>query len=172
MKSPLRDETTDKDVHYEWAKSELERAQVQLKALQSRQSATGIQETAYRTMALSLGDNALTQDDLQNTEKAAEESYLLFVKKQEQARMADALDQSGIVNVAIAEPPVVPALPASSAWTLLAIGLLAAGTAGTGAAFAADYADPSFRTPDDVLGYLHAPVLASLPRIARGGLSA
>jgi uncharacterized protein involved in exopolysaccharide biosynthesis len=172
MKSPLRDETTDKDAHYEWAKSELERAQVQLKALQSRQSATGMQETAYRTMARSLGDDALTQDDLQNTEKAAEESYLLFVKKQEQARMADALDQSGIVNVAIAEPPVVPALPASSAWTLLAIGLLAAGTAGTGAAFAADYADPSFRTPDDVLGYLHAPVLASLPRIARGGLSA
>jgi uncharacterized protein involved in exopolysaccharide biosynthesis len=172
MKSPLRDETTDKDAHYEWAKSELERAQVQLKALQSRQSATGIQETAYRTMARSLGDDALTQDDLQNTEKAAEESYLLFVKKQEQARMADALDQSGIVNVAIAEPPVVPALPASSAWTLLAIGLVAAGTAGTGAAFAADYADPALRTPDDVLGYLHAPVLASLPRIARGGLSA
>ena len=89
-----------------------------------------------------------------------------------QARLADALDQSGIVNVAMAEPPVVPALPASSAWTLLAIGLVAAGTAGTGAAFAADYADPAFRTPDDVVGYLHAPVLASLPRMARGGLSA
>ena len=50
--------------------------------------------------------------------------------------------------------------------------LTAAGTAGTGAAFAADFADPAFRTPDDVVGYLHAPVLASLPRIARGGLSA
>jgi uncharacterized protein involved in exopolysaccharide biosynthesis len=152
MKSPLRDETTDKDAHYEWAKSELERAQVQLKALQSRGAETGVQEASYRTMARSLGDNAVTQDDLQNTEKAAEESYLLLVKKQEQARMADALDQSGIVNVAMAEPPVVPALPASSAWTLLAIGLVAAGTAGTGAAFAADYADPAFRTPDDVLG--------------------
>jgi uncharacterized protein involved in exopolysaccharide biosynthesis len=171
MKSPLRDETTDKDTHYEWAKSELERAQVQFKALQSRQAETGVQEASYRTMARSLGDDALTQDDLQNTEKAAQESYLLFVKKQEQARMADALDQSGIVNVAMAEPPVVPALPASSAWTLLAIGLVVAGTAGTGAAFAADYADPAFRTPDDVLGYLHAPVLASLPRMARGGLS-
>jgi len=115
MKSPLRDETTDKDTHYEWAKSELERAQVQLKALQSRQAETGVQEASYRTMARSLGDNAVAQDDLQNTEKAAEESYLLFVKKQEQARMADALDQSGIVNVAMAESPVVPALPASSA---------------------------------------------------------
>ena len=45
---PLRDETTDKNVHYEWAKSELQRAQVQLKALQAREAATSTQEAAYR----------------------------------------------------------------------------------------------------------------------------
>jgi hypothetical protein len=94
------------------------------------------------------------------------------VKKQEEARMADVLDQRGIVNVAIAEQPVAPALPLSSAWTLLALGLVAAGTVGTGAAFVADYADPAFRTPDDVVVFLNAPVLASLPRVIRGGLSA
>jgi capsular polysaccharide biosynthesis protein len=67
---------------------------------------------------------------------------------------------------------VVPALPVWSAFTVLAIGLAAAGAAGTGAAFAADYVDPAFRTPDDVLAYLNSPVLASLPRRARGRLSA
>jgi len=172
MSSPLRDETTDKDAHYEWAKAELQQARVQLKALQAREAATGVQEAAYRTMARQLGDDAIAQDDLENAEKAAQESYLLYVKKQEEARMADALDQRGIVNVAIAEQPVAPALPASSTWTLLALGLVAAGAAGTGAAFAADYVDPAFRSPDDVLVYLNAPVLASLPRVARGGLSA
>jgi uncharacterized protein involved in exopolysaccharide biosynthesis len=172
MSSPLRDETTDKDAHYEWAKSELQQARVQLKALQAREVATGAQAIAYRTMARQLGDDAIAQEDLENAEKAAEESYLLYVKKQEEARMADALDQRGIVNVAIAEQPVAPALPASSTWTLLALGLVAAGTVGTGAAFAADYVDPAFRTPDDVVVYLNAPVLASLPRVARGGLSA
>ena len=172
MSSPLRDETTDKDAHYEWAKSELQQARVQLKALQAREAATGVQVAAYRTMARRLGDDAIAQDDLENAEKAAEESYLLYVKKQEEARMADALDQRGIVNVAIAEQPVAPALPASSTWTLLALGLVVAGTAGTGAAFAADYVDPAFRTPDDVVVYLNAPVLASLPRMERGGLSA
>ena len=86
--------------------------------------------------------------------------------------MDDALDERGIVNVAIAEHPVVPALPVLSAFTVLAIGLAAAGAAGTGAAFAADYVDPAFRTPDDVLAYLNSPVLASLPRRARGRLSA
>lgn len=169
---PLRDETTDKNVQHEWAKSELQRAQVQLKALQAREAATVTQEVAYRAMARQLGEDAITQDELLSTEKAAQENYLLYVKKQEEARMDDALDERGIVNVAIAEHPVVPALPLSSAWTVLAIGLAAAGAAGTGAAFAADHLDPAFRTPEDVLAYLNSPVLASLPRRARGDLSA
>lgn len=169
---PLRDETTDKNAHYEWAKSELERAQVQLRALQAREAATVTQESAYRAMARQLGEDAITQDDLLSTEKAAQENYLLYVKKQEEARMDDALDERGIVNVAIVEHPVAPALPVWSAWMVLAVGLAAAGAAGTGAAFAADYMDPAFRTPDDVLRYLNAPVLASLPPRPRGGLSA
>jgi uncharacterized protein involved in exopolysaccharide biosynthesis len=170
--APLRDETTDKDARYEWAQAELQHAQVQCKALRARESATGVQEAAYRAMTRKLGEDAIAQDDLQNTERVAEESYLLYVKKREESRLADALDQRGIVNVALAEPPVVPALPQSSTWTLLMLGLVAVGTAGTGAAFIADYIDPAFRTPDDVLAYLDVPVLASLPHLARGGLSA
>jgi len=169
---PLRDETTDKNVHYEWAKAELQRAQVQLKSLQAREAATATQEVSYRAMARQLGEDAITQDDLFSAEKAAQENYLRYVKKQEEARMDDALDERGIVNVAIAEHPVAPALPVWSPWMVLAMGLAAAGAAGTGAAFAADYVDPAFRTPDDVLAYLDSPVLASLPRRARGKLSA
>jgi capsular polysaccharide biosynthesis protein len=56
--------------------------------------------------------------------------------------------------------------------SVLAIGVAVAGTAGTGAAFAADYLDPAFRTPEDVLAYLNSPVLASLPEMPRGRISA
>jgi uncharacterized protein involved in exopolysaccharide biosynthesis len=163
---PVRDETTDRNAQYEWAKSELERLQVQLRGLQAREAATVAQKNSYQAMARELGEDAIAQEDLLSTEKAAQENYLLYVKKQEEARIDDALDERGIVNVAIAERPVTPALPLWSAWTVLAIGLLAAGSVGTGAAFAADYADPAFRTPDDVLAYLNAPVLASIPRRA------
>lgn len=170
--APVKDETTDKNTQYEWAKSELERAQVQLKALSAREAETAAQESAYRALTGKLGQDAVTQDDLLNTEKAAEESYLLYVKKHEEARMDDALDQRGIVNVAIAEEPVVPALPVHSAWVVLAFGMVVAGAVGTGAAFTADYFTPAFRDPEDVLAYLDAPVLASLPKGLRGGLSA
>jgi uncharacterized protein involved in exopolysaccharide biosynthesis len=170
--TPLRDETTDRNTHYEWAKSELEKAQVQCRALQAKAAETGAQLASYRTQARQLGEAAITQDDLQSTEQAAEENYLLYLKKQEEARIADALDEHGIVNVAIAEQPVVPSLPLWSTWAVLAIGFVVAGTAGTGAAFAADYVDSRFRTPDDVVAYLNAPVLASLPRTTRRRLSA
>ncbi len=161
--NPLRDETTDKDTNYEWAKSELQRTEVNLRGLEEKAAATGTQVSAYRALSRQFGDDAITQDDLLSTEKAAEESYLLYTKKREEARMNDALDEGGIVNVTIAERPVSPALPVWSAWTILAVGFVAAGACGTGAAFAADYLDPAFRTPDEVLAYLHAPVLASLP---------
>jgi len=170
--TPVRDETTDKNPQFEWAKSELQRAQVQAKALQAREAATTVQEAAYRAMAEKFGEAAIVQDDLINSEKAAQENYLLYVKKEEEARMDDALDERGIVNAAIAEQPEVPALPVLSAWAVLAIGLAVAGTAGAGAAFVADYIDPAFRNPDDVMEYLEAPVLASLPRMLRGRLPA
>lgn len=170
--APVRDETTDKNPQYEWAKSQFEQAQVELRGLEARESAIRVQQARYRATAERLGSEAITQEALLSTEKAAQENYLLYVKKLEEARMDDALDKRGIVNVRIAEEPVAPALPVSSAWMVLAGGFFAAGAAGTGAAFAADYFDPAFRNPDDVLLYLNAPVLASLPRGTTGRISA
>ena len=169
---PLRDETTDKNAHYEWAKAELQQAQVQLKGLQAKEAATSQQEAAYQAISRQYGEDAVTQDDLQSTEKAAQDTYLLYVKKEEEARIDDALDQRGIVDVAIAEEPVAPALPVWSAWMILAVGVAGAGTCGVAAAFTADYFDASFRTPDDVVTYLNVPVLASLPGMRRERLSA
>jgi uncharacterized protein involved in exopolysaccharide biosynthesis len=169
--SPIRDETTDKNPNYEWAKLELQRAQVLRGALEARAAATGSQVLAYEATARQFGEEAITQDDLLSAEKTAEENHLLYVKKQEQARMDDALDEHGIVNAMIAEQPVAPALPVHSAWMVLMVGFVAAGASGTGAAFVADYLDPAFRTPDEALAYLHAPVLASLPKNAGAGNS-
>lgn len=170
--APVRDETTDKNTRYEWAQSELQQADVQLRALHARDVATNMEEASYREAAQGLGNAAITQEDLIENEKAALDNYLLYVRKQEEARMNDALDERGIVNVAIAEQPVAPALPRWSAWMVVLVGFVAAGASGTGAAFTADYLSTSFRDPDDVVAYLNAPVLASLPKSNRGRLSA
>ena len=170
--TPVRDETTDKNTQYEWAKSELQRSQVQLRGLLAREAAVTTEEAAFRRMATKFGEDAITQEDLLGKEKAARENYLLYVKKQEEARMNDALDERGIVNVAMAQEPTAPALPVRSVWMVLALGLIAAGTTATGTAFVADYLNPVFRDPDDVVACLNSPVLASLPRKPCGRLSA
>jgi uncharacterized protein involved in exopolysaccharide biosynthesis len=161
--TPIRDETTDKDVDYQWAKGELERARVDVTGLLAREQKTAAQLAEYRALARQLGADALTQDDLTSAQQAAQEDYLLYVKKREEARMGDALDRGGIVNVAIAEAPVAPALPVWPAAEVAIIGLVAATVTGTGAAFSADYLDPALRTPEEVLACLEIPVLASLP---------
>jgi uncharacterized protein involved in exopolysaccharide biosynthesis len=119
-----------------------------------------------RRVAQQLGTDAVYQQDLVRSVKTAEETYLLYAKKGEEARISDALDQRGILNVAIAEAPVVPVLPKYSGWTILAAAVGAAGVLSTGLAFTIDYLDPALRTPDEVVMYLSAPVLASLPKDA------
>ena len=98
-----------------------------------------------------------------NDLKAAEDKYLLYVNKREEARIGDALDQGGILNVAIAEQPAVPALPKLSGLAFGLIGLALGGAVSVGMAFIIDYLSPAFRTLDEITIYLGAPVLASLP---------
>jgi len=170
--NPVRDATTDKNSDYEWAKGEAQKARVDMKGLQAREDAASTQLAEYRTQARQLGEDAITQDDLTSSEKAAQDNYLLYVKKREEARMGDALDEDGIVNVAIAEQPVVPALPVWPAAAVVLVGFVTALTSGAGAAFAADYLDPALRTPEEVLTCLEIPVLASLPARTGRRLSA
>jgi uncharacterized protein involved in exopolysaccharide biosynthesis len=170
--TPVRDETTDQNAHYEWARAEMQKAQVAMKGLEAREATTRARLAVYRILARQLGEDAIVQEDLTSSERAAQENYLLYVKKREEARMGEALDQGGIVNVAIAEQAVVPALPVWPAGAVVLVGFVAALTSGTGAAFAADYLDPALRTPEDAWGCLNIPVLASLPEGTGRKLSA
>jgi hypothetical protein len=77
--------------------------------------------------------------------------------------MTDALDRTRIINVAIAEQPVTPALPTYSKWLIVLIGTLLALTVSVGLAFALEYLNPSFRTPTEVFAELNIPVLAAVP---------
>ncbi len=162
--APVRDETTDQDPTYEWVKSELVKAQSELSGLNARAAADKSSLARYRTGARTLQQAAITQQDLLQTAKTEEENYLLYRRKEEEARINDALDRGGILNVAIAQPPTEPVLPARSFWLYGLLSMFLAGTGSVGLAFTSDFLDPSFRTPDEVVGFLESPVLASLPK--------
>jgi uncharacterized protein involved in exopolysaccharide biosynthesis len=161
--TPVRDETTDKDPNYEWARMEMEKAQVQWDGLRARQSDASTQATSLRTFAQQLQSDSVDQQDLMRTAKAEEDNYLLYLRKREEARIGDALDERRILNVAIVEPPVAPALPVHSflLYFMLAFGMAMAFSVGI--AFTTEYFDPTIRTPEEAYGLLEAPVLAWLP---------
>jgi uncharacterized protein involved in exopolysaccharide biosynthesis len=161
--SPVRDETTDKDPNYEWARMETEKAKVEWDGLRARQSDASTQVAVLRASAQQLQSDSVDQQDLMRTAKAEEDNYLLYLHKREEARIGDALDERRILNVAIVEPPVAPALPTHSAalYFLLAFGLAMAFSVGV--AFTSEYFDPTIRTPDEARHLLQVPVLAWLP---------
>ena len=162
--APIRDQTSDLDPNHEWANSELLKAQVEQRVLAAHGEAGNLVQGHYRNLAHALGNSAIEQERLLHDLKSAEEKYLLYVNKREEARIGDALDQGGILNVAIAEQPTVPALPKLSGLSFALIGLVIAGAVSVGQAFVTDRLTPSFRTPDEIVALLGMPVLASLPR--------
>jgi uncharacterized protein involved in exopolysaccharide biosynthesis len=162
-RSPLRDETTDRDSTYEWIRSELAKNRSELKSLEARAAALSKTVAEYRETSRRLNLKGIAQQELLRTAKAQEENYLLYLRKREEARIADALDQKRILNVAIADPPAVPASPSRSLAFYGLIGLFLATTTSLGLVFIAEYVDPSFRTPDELRATLELPVLAAIP---------
>ncbi len=161
--TPVREETSDKEPNYEWARMELEKAEVRRNGLQAREADAVAQVSALRTLAQQMQASSVDQQDLMRTAKADEDAYLLYVHKREEARIGDALDQQRILNVAIVEPPVAAALPAHSIllYFLLAFGLATAFSVGL--AFTTEYFDSTIRTPAEAGMLLDVPVLAWLP---------
>src|ERR1022692_40752 len=161
--TPVRDETTDKDPNYEWARMEMEKDQVQRDGLRARQSDAFSQVASLRMFAQQMQSDSMDQQDLMRAAKADEDNYLLYLHKREEARIGDALDERRILNVAIVEAPVAPALAVHSllVYFLLAFGLALAFSVGI--AFTSEYFDPTIRTPNEAYRLLEVPVLAWLP---------
>jgi uncharacterized protein involved in exopolysaccharide biosynthesis len=162
--NPIREETTDQNPNYQWLRSELTRAQADLSGVKARQAVAASIATQYQEAAQRLDQSGVVQQDLLRDAKLEEDNYLLYMHKREEAGISDALDQRGILNVAIAEQPIVPALPSRSPLNVVMLTLLLAITGSLSTAFVVDFMDPSFRTPDEVAGYLGTPVLAALPK--------
>jgi uncharacterized protein involved in exopolysaccharide biosynthesis len=161
---PLEQETTDQEPTELWLRSDLVKTRTDVTSLEARENATRRGYEEYVAQVANLGQEGLVQTDLLRRVKMAEDNYLLYAQKQEEARITEALNLRQILNVAVVEPASVPISPSSPRWlyVLLLGGVLAVLFSG-GLAFALDYADPTLRTPDEVADVLEMPVWAAVP---------
>ena len=167
VSSPIKEETTDQNPTYAWISSELAKAEADLSALRAQEIATRSAVGMFNSNAHQFEQQDLVQQDLLRTEKTNEESYLLYRRKREEARIADALDRNRILNIAVVEEPQVPTQPANSRLVFALIGFVLAAALSFVVGFAMDFLDKSFRTPAEVASELNIPVLAAVP-ISRG----
>jgi uncharacterized protein involved in exopolysaccharide biosynthesis len=160
---PLKEQTTDRNPTYAWINEELAKAKSDYSALQARATATQAIVGVYQTRAHQLEVNGFIQQDLLRTAKANEDNYLLYLHKREEARIADALDQTRILNIGMVQQPTVPLEPTRSPVMFGLVGVLMAAMVSVGLVFTKEYLDSSFRTPSEVLSELNIPVLAAVP---------
>jgi uncharacterized protein involved in exopolysaccharide biosynthesis len=161
--TPLRDETTDVDPTHQWVRSELAKVDADMVGLRAREVALQDVVARYEAMARDLDKKAIVQGDLMRDAKTQEDSYLLYLRKREEARITDALDERRILNVAMAENPSVPALPKHMPITFGFIGLVLTMIVGTATVWTVDHFDSTLRTPAEVETFVNIPVLAAVP---------
>jgi uncharacterized protein involved in exopolysaccharide biosynthesis len=141
---------------------DLAKQQSALVGIAAKRQALAQQTQTYRRQLMELANATAAYDDLLRDQKEAEDNYLLYAKKTEEARIAESLDRQKIANVAIAETPVVPHLPSKPNVRLnLALGTLFAAFLSLGLAFTVEYFSDTVEHASDLEELTGLPVLAT-----------
>jgi uncharacterized protein involved in exopolysaccharide biosynthesis len=169
--SSLKQETTEENPTMRWLENEISRVRTEHSAMSARSKALQAALDRYRAEAQMLSAADFEQSDLLRAMKAAEDRYSLYQRKEEEARISDALDRTRISNVAVVQAATLPFEPMprrSLMW--LGLAMLVAMVMALGVAFVKDLiaASVRVRTPDELQSALaDVPVLAWVPETAR-----
>jgi uncharacterized protein involved in exopolysaccharide biosynthesis len=162
------EQSTDVNPVHQSLELDLAKERAELAGIEARRRTLAAQAADYHAQLTRLGNATAEYDDLVRTQKEAEDNYVLYSKKSEDARIAESLDKQKIANVAIAEFPSEPHIPSKPNVPLnLALGVLLAGFVSLGTAFGAEYLGNSVPAAALTSGS-QVEMQASLP--AHGGL--
>jgi uncharacterized protein involved in exopolysaccharide biosynthesis len=149
---------------YQELRAQLLVARADLQGAHARYDSLQAQVASQRRQLEELNRKGLTTDDLRRETRAAEEAYILYKKKHEEARISAAMDQQRIVNVSIAQPALRPLKPVAPNKLLnLLLGLLLGTFGGLALAFVTEYFDHSFTTGRGLEARLGIPLLGTIP---------
>jgi uncharacterized protein involved in exopolysaccharide biosynthesis len=165
---PVQEATTDIDPTHAWLRGELAKAKADLAGLQATQAALVKTVDNYEASARDLDQKAIVQHDLQRKATSEEDEYLMYLRKREQARASDVMDSDRMFNIAVAEPPTVPALPSHSPALFALVIFLFMALLSCAIFWALEYFDRTFRARTQVEAFLNVPVLAAVPYQSNG----
>jgi len=133
-------------------------------AIKARRQVLEQQVVAMQRRTQELDANSIEIERLERERKTHQDSYASYVQQREAARLSNALNQSQILNVAVASPATPPVTPVRPRVSLnLLLGALLGLSLGAAAALVADYFDKSVKSADDIKRAGDLDVLAMFP---------
>ncbi len=119
------EQTTDLNTLHQGLNSDFTKGQVELKGLQTRRAALARMRQGYLQQLGDMDQSFVQLQSLEQYEKQAQDNYLLYTHRLDEARLAEALDREKFANVAMIEKPVSSPIPVSPKLSLnLAVGAL------------------------------------------------
>jgi len=143
--------------------TELAKVRLELAGQQARRDDFNQQIEKYTSVLGRLEEATKQHGDLQRQLSEVEGNYQLYAKKQEEARIADELDQKKITNVSLAETPLVQRAPARpNRRVMLGLGIFLALFVSMGAVIFAELLRDTIHTPRELEVLAGIPVIATL----------
>ncbi len=135
-----------------------------LNALRKRELIQSAQLKTYQLELNRIKGLEIRLRDLQRKVTLNEDTYQLYVKNMEEARLSQAMDTQKIANISVVEPALPPIEPIKPKVLLnIALSIVLGGLTGILAALYREYILHSFNNREEVQKHLDLPVLASIP---------
>jgi uncharacterized protein involved in exopolysaccharide biosynthesis len=139
----------------------LEDLRARVEGLQDRIDVAGKESTKK---AIEMRQKTIELTRLQQEVTAARDAYQLYEKKQEEARISEALDNERFLNVSVLDGATLPTQPYNKMNPLMLVAALIAGSGvGIGAAVGLEFLGRNFKFEEQVEQYLDLPVFAVIP---------
>lgn len=161
--APSQELASDITHSVKFLSEDLTKARSQLVGLQARQGTLIRATNALRERLEKLERASLTHEALKRKYEIAQNNYFHYVKKQEEARLAEALDREKVANVSILDAATVPVLPVRPNVKMnLALGFALSVVLALGGALMLAYFDGVIRNRADVARMVDIPILTTI----------
>ncbi len=148
---------------YQSLEVDLAQTKAQMAAVAARVDALRAQVAEGKTGVAHLDEISSEQERLEQAVSSAKEAAATYSKKEEEARFTTALDESALVDLAVAESAEVPTVPEKTKQALMfGLGTVMSLVAGIGLAFLRDRLDPAVKSAAEAKSVTGLPILAEV----------
>jgi uncharacterized protein involved in exopolysaccharide biosynthesis len=138
-----------------------------IREIRARQATLEEELSRSNRHLVTLQQKSIEYDRLDQEVKNRRETYELYVKREQEARISQAMDEQKLINVDIVQRPALPLPKSSTQRVSLAVLMIAALVVGIAGAFGREYMSRSLRSEYDVGRHLGLPLLASIGEIQK-----